>query len=84
MCEIAAVSRVAELMLQDETTTWRLDFNRMKRMLANYKIPPVRKISVDEVSRQPLISGHLDHIDIFLMFSSSPRLYLSMASAGVI
>jgi transposase len=49
MCEIAAISRVAELMQQDETTTWRLDFNRMKRMLARYRIPKVRKISVDEV-----------------------------------
>ena len=59
MCEIAAVSRVAELMLQDETTTWRLDFNRMKRMLANYKIPPVRKISVDEVyaRKKPKFKG---------------------------
>lgn len=49
MCEIAAISRVAELMQQDETTTWRLDLNRMKRMLARYKIPAVTKISVDEV-----------------------------------
>jgi transposase len=49
MCEIAAISRVAELLQLDETTTWRLDFNRMKRMLAHYKIPQIRKISVDEV-----------------------------------
>ena len=49
LCEIAPVSRVAELTEQNETTTWRLDLARMKRMLAHYKIPPVRRISVDEV-----------------------------------
>jgi transposase len=49
MCEIAAVSRVAELMNQDETTTWRLDLARMQRMLSHYRIPKVRKLSVDEV-----------------------------------
>jgi transposase len=49
MCEIAAISRVAELLEQDEMTTWRLDFNRMKRMLQRYQIPKPRKISVDEV-----------------------------------
>ncbi|MBU6376039.1 MAG: transposase, partial [Bdellovibrionales bacterium] len=49
LCEIAAVSRVAELMNQDETTTWRLDLARMKRMLAQYRIPTVTQISVDEV-----------------------------------
>jgi transposase len=49
LCEIAAVSRVAELLNQNETSTWRVDFNRMKRMLAHYRIPPVTHISVDEV-----------------------------------
>jgi transposase len=59
MCEIAAISRVAELMNQDETSTWRLDLNRMKRMLARYKIPEVRKISVDEVyaRKKPKFKG---------------------------
>lgn len=49
LCEIAAVSRVAELMNQDNMSVWRLDFARMKRMLAHYRIPEVRRISVDEV-----------------------------------
>lgn len=49
LCEIAAVSRVAELMEESEATTWRLDFKRMKRMLSSYKIPKVRRICVDEV-----------------------------------
>lgn len=49
MCEIAAVSRVAELVRQDESTTWRLDLARMRRMIRHYKIPKVKRISVDEV-----------------------------------
>jgi transposase len=59
MCEIAAISRVAELMQQDEMTTWRLDLNRMKWMLARYKIPKVKKISVDEVyaRKKPKFNG---------------------------
>jgi transposase len=49
LCEIAAVTRVAELMGQGEMSVWRLDLARMKRMLSHYKIPEVRRISVDEV-----------------------------------
>ncbi len=49
LCEIAAVSRVAELLNLDETTTWRMDLARMQFMLERYKIPPVTRISVDEV-----------------------------------
>ncbi len=49
LCEIAAVSRVAELVNLDETTTWRLDLARMQKMISCYKIPPITRISVDEV-----------------------------------
>jgi transposase len=49
VCEIASISRVAELMGQDETTTWRVDLRRMQRMLKSYRIPELRAISVDEV-----------------------------------
>lgn len=49
ICEIAAVSRAAELTNQDETTAWRIDFRRMLRMVGHYKIPKVTRISVDEV-----------------------------------
>ena len=58
-CEIAAVSRVAELLNLNETSTWRVDFNRMKRMLAHYKIPIVTQISVDEVyaRKKPKFEG---------------------------
>jgi transposase len=49
LCEIAAVSRVAELVEQSKMTAWRVDFRRMKRMLVGYRIPDVTRISVDEV-----------------------------------
>jgi len=49
LCEIAPVSRVAEMFFKDETTLWRLDLARMRRMLSFYKIPEVTAISVDEV-----------------------------------
>ena len=49
LCEIAAVARVAELMGQGDMSVWRLDLARMKRMLQHYRIPPIRRISVDEV-----------------------------------
>lgn len=48
-CEIAAVSRVAELVSQDGMTTWRLDYNRMIQMMSYYRIPKIKKIAVDEV-----------------------------------
>lgn len=59
LCEIAPVSRVAELTQQDETTTWRLDLHRMQRMLIHYRIPDVQAISVDEVyaRRKPRHAG---------------------------
>lgn len=59
LCEIGAVSRVAELLGLNEVTTWRIDFARMKRMLAFYKIPEVKRISVDEVysRKKPKFKG---------------------------
>lgn len=50
MCEIASVTRVAELMREDGMTTWRLDFRRMRRMFQHYRLAEeVTAISVDEV-----------------------------------
>lgn len=59
LCEIAPVSRVAEILGQDETTTFRLDFERMKNLLQSYKIPKVTAISVDEVyaRKKPKFAG---------------------------
>jgi transposase len=47
------------MFFKDETTLWRLDLARMKRMLARYKIPKVTAISVDEVyaRRKPKHAG---------------------------
>jgi transposase len=49
LCEIAPVSKAAELVGIDRTTMWRMDFKRMRRMFQNYKIPMPTRISVDEV-----------------------------------
>jgi transposase len=49
LCEIAPVSRVAEMFHRDETSLWRLDLARMKRMLLYYRIPRALALSVDEV-----------------------------------
>lgn len=48
-CEIAPVSRTAEFTGHKEMTMWRLDFARMRRMFQHYKIPSIKRISVDEV-----------------------------------
>lgn len=49
VCEIAPVSRVAEMFGLNELTTWRIDFRRLKKLLSKYPIPKVTAISVDEV-----------------------------------
>lgn len=49
LCEIAAIRRVAELMDENDKSVWSMDFNRMKRMLKTYRIPVLKKITVDEV-----------------------------------
>lgn len=49
LTEISTVSRVAELTGNDQNTMWRIDFDRLLSMMQNYKIPDVKRISVDEV-----------------------------------
>jgi transposase len=49
ICEIAPVSRVAELVGHDAMTTWRLDYQRMRQMAQGYRPPEPKRISVDEV-----------------------------------
>jgi transposase len=49
LCEISPVSRAAEFTDNDPMTKWRLDFARMKRQFQQYKIPDIKRISVDEV-----------------------------------
>jgi len=49
MFEFSPVSRVAEFTDNNQMTMWRLDFERMRRMFQHYKIPPIKKICVDEV-----------------------------------
>lgn len=66
ICEIAAVSRAAELLNQDEYTTWRQDFKRMRRLLQTYKIPEVHELCVDEVyARRKLKNLNESRNDLF-------------------
>ncbi len=49
MFEFSPVSRVAKFTDNNQMSLWRLDFERMKRMFQYYKIPPIKRICVDEV-----------------------------------
>lgn len=49
LTEISTVSRVAEFSGNDQNTLWRIDYDRLLLMMQNYKIPEVKRISVDEV-----------------------------------
>jgi transposase len=49
LCEIAPVSRVAQLTDNEMMTLYRIDQKRLQRLLQDYKIPKIKKISVDEV-----------------------------------
>jgi transposase len=71
MCEIAAVSRVSELVQQNAMTLWRLDLARMRLMLQHYRIPEVRRISVDEVyvRRKPKDPGESRNERFFTIIS---------------
>lgn len=49
LCEISSITNAANLMKHNGYTLWRHDFHRMQRMLQHYRIPPLTRISVDEV-----------------------------------
>ncbi len=49
LTEIATVTETARLTDNDPNTVWRIDFDRLLKMMQNYEIPNVKRISVDEV-----------------------------------
>lgn len=49
MCEFSPVTRVADFTGNEAMSVYRLDYERMRRMFQQYKIPPFKRISVDEV-----------------------------------
>jgi transposase len=71
LCEIAAITRAAELVNQNAMTMYRLDLARMRLMLQRYKIPPVRRISVDEVyaRKKPKYRGESRNDRFFTVIS---------------
>lgn len=66
LCEISAVKKVADLLNEDSSTTWRFDYRRMKRMISKYKIPKVKKICVDEVYARRKLKPGETRDDLFL------------------
>ncbi len=57
LCEFSPVSKAAKFAQINEMTLWRMDFERMRRMFQHYKMPKVRRISVDEVYAQKFRKG---------------------------
>lgn len=57
LCEFSTITKAAKFTQTNEMTLWRMDFERMRRMFQNYKIPKVRRISVDEVYAQKYRPG---------------------------
>lgn len=49
LCEMSSVKKVSELTGVDNMTLHRLDFTRLKKLVQQYKIPDLKRISVDEV-----------------------------------
>jgi hypothetical protein len=49
LCEIAPVSRVAQLMGHNQLTLWRADCERMQRLFKHYKLPQdITYLSLEE------------------------------------
>jgi transposase len=57
LCEFSTITRAAKFTQTNEMTLWRMDFERMRRMFQHYKIPQVKRISVDEVYAQKYRPG---------------------------
>ena len=49
LCEVAPVSRMAEILDRSAMSLWRNDLALLSHQLENYEIPPSTQISVDEV-----------------------------------
>jgi len=49
LCEISSVTKAAELTEVDPMLAYRIDYKILLKLIAGYKIPVVRRISVDEV-----------------------------------
>ena len=49
LCEMSSVKKVSELTGVDNMTLHRLDFSRLKKLVQHYKMPDLKRISVDEV-----------------------------------
>ena len=48
-CEVAPISRMAEITKRNKMSLWRNDLALLKNQLSHYEIPPISKLSIDEV-----------------------------------
>lgn len=67
LCEITTIKQASKFCNMSEMTLWRTDFKRMKKLFQFYKIPKVKRISVDEVYAQKYRKGfrHRSRADCF-------------------
>ena len=57
LCEVTTIKKASDFSNINEMTLWRTDFKRMKRLFQYYKIPDVKRISIDEVYAQKYRKG---------------------------
>lgn len=64
-CEIAPVSRMAEVLKRNQMSLWRNDLLMLETQYKHYKIPILRRISVDEVYAKAHHEEDENHLDRF-------------------
>jgi transposase len=64
-CEIAPVSRMAEILDRNKMSLWRNDLLLLQTQFKHYKIPILHRISVDEVYAKAHHDEHENHYDRF-------------------
>lgn len=84
LCEISPVASLARTLGMDPYTTWRIDKRRMEGMLNKYRIPKVRRLSVDEVyvRKKPKHKGELRSKRFFTVISDLDRKKVLWVSEG--
>lgn len=69
--EISTVKEAAEFSDLDDSTMWRIDFARLRRLFLSYKIPLPRKICVDEVCAHGKKDGESNNERFFTVITDA-------------
>ena len=64
-CEVAAVTRIAEIVDRNKMSLWRNDLLMLEMQYKNYRIPILNRISVDEVYAKGHHEEGENHLDRF-------------------